>query len=111
MAAGESMEPVTSERVGGKRAWLRPVALIAVLAGLVAAAFVLPVSDTVRAVLDWTGRLGVWGPLVVAAFYVVACVLMLPGSALTLGAGFLFDVFVGTVTVSISGNRWNAPTT
>jgi len=46
--------------------------------------------------------LGGWGPVVFAALYVAACVLMVPGSALTLGAGLLFGVVVGTITVSIA---------
>ena len=39
--------------------------------------------------------------MVVVLFYVVACVLFLPGSILTIGAGFLFKLRSGTVTVSI----------
>ena len=39
-----------------------------------------------------------------AAFYVLACVLFLPGSVLTLGAGFLFGVPVGFLTVWIGAN-------
>jgi pyruvate/2-oxoglutarate dehydrogenase complex dihydrolipoamide dehydrogenase (E3) component/uncharacterized membrane protein YdjX (TVP38/TMEM64 family) len=52
-------------------------------------------------VLTWTRELGVWGPVFVAAFYVLACILLVPGSVLTLGAGFLFKLIVGTVTVSV----------
>ena len=37
-------------------------------------------------------RLGSWGPVFVAGFYVLAAVLLIPGSVLTLGAGFLFGV-------------------
>jgi uncharacterized membrane protein YdjX (TVP38/TMEM64 family) len=36
------------------------------------------------------------------AIYVVACVLFVPGTILTLGAGFAFGVVVGTVTVSLA---------
>ncbi|MHC4728017.1 MAG: TVP38/TMEM64 family protein, partial [Planctomycetota bacterium] len=51
--------------------------------------------------LEWTQGLGIWGPVFVAAFYIIACVLLLPGSILTLGSGFLFEVVVGSITVSI----------
>jgi len=61
----------------------------------------LPVRDWLISLLDWTQGLGFWGPVFVAAFYVVACIFLLPGSVLTLGAGFLFKVLVGTITVSI----------
>ncbi len=39
--------------------------------------------------------------MVVVLLYVVACVLFLPGSILTIGAGFLFKLALGTVTVSV----------
>jgi len=72
-----------------------------VVLGLVSAAFLLPVKDWLIQVLEWTEGLGTWGPVVVAAFYILACVLFLPGSVITLGAGLLFGVLVGTITVSV----------
>jgi uncharacterized membrane protein YdjX (TVP38/TMEM64 family) len=51
--------------------------------------------------LRWTEGLGIWGPVVVVLFYIVACVFFIPGSVVTLGAGFLFGTVIGTVTVSI----------
>jgi pyruvate/2-oxoglutarate dehydrogenase complex dihydrolipoamide dehydrogenase (E3) component/uncharacterized membrane protein YdjX (TVP38/TMEM64 family) len=51
--------------------------------------------------LEWTESLGLWGAVFVAAFYIIATVLFLPGSVLTLGAGFLFGPITGTITVSI----------
>lgn len=80
---------------------LKLVAVAVVVAALVVAVIVLPVKDWLVDALEWTQGLGVWGPVFVAGFYVVACVLFLPGSVLTLGAGFLFKVVRGTVTVSI----------
>jgi uncharacterized membrane protein YdjX (TVP38/TMEM64 family) len=61
----------------------------------------LPVKAWLIKALEWTQGLGIWGPVFVAAFYIVACVLFLPGSILTLGAGFIFKVVVGSITVSI----------
>jgi len=72
-----------------------------VVVGLIAAAFLLPVKDWLIKALEWTQGLGYLAPVVVVAFYVVACVLLLPGSVLTLGAGLLFGVVDGTVTVSV----------
>lgn len=80
---------------------IKVVVLIVVVAGLIAAVTLLPVKEYLQAALDWTGNLGAWGPVIVAAIYVPACVLMLPGSVLTLGAGGLFGVVTGTVVVSI----------
>lgn len=47
-------------------------------------------------------NLGPWGPVVFALVYIVATVLMVPGSALTLSAGALFGVVYGTGIVSIA---------
>src|SRR4029077_17014701 len=42
-----------------------------------------------------------WGPVVFAAVYALAC-LVLPGSLITLAAGSLFGVIVGTAVVSLA---------
>jgi pyruvate/2-oxoglutarate dehydrogenase complex dihydrolipoamide dehydrogenase (E3) component/uncharacterized membrane protein YdjX (TVP38/TMEM64 family) len=80
------------------RKWL---ILLAVLVLLIIALSVLPVKQWLVSALEWTEGLGLWGPVFVAAFYIIACILFLPGSVLTLGAGFLFKVIVGTITVSV----------
>jgi uncharacterized membrane protein YdjX (TVP38/TMEM64 family) len=89
------------ESKGGKSAWWRVIVLIVVVAGLVAAGKFLPLKEYLLSLLAWTQSLGFWGPVVVVLFYVVACLLFLPGSILTIGAGFLFKLALGTVTVSI----------
>jgi uncharacterized membrane protein YdjX (TVP38/TMEM64 family) len=58
-------------------------------------------NQATRSVLQFVESLGFWGPLFYIAIYVVACVLCLPGSLLTIGAGFLFGLVLGTFTVSI----------
>jgi uncharacterized membrane protein YdjX (TVP38/TMEM64 family) len=45
-----------------------------------------------REVLRWIAGLGSTAPLVFVPSYVLACVLFIPGSILTLSAGFLFGV-------------------
>jgi len=60
------------------------------------------VQDLLKAALDWIGRLGPWGPVIFVGLYVVATVLFVPGSVLTLGAGAVFGVVLGSVCVSIS---------
>jgi uncharacterized membrane protein YdjX (TVP38/TMEM64 family) len=52
--------------------------------------------------LRWVDGLGNWAPIVFSLIYVLACVLFLPGSLLTLGAGILFGVVRGSIFVSIS---------
>src|SRR5882762_785038 len=60
------------------------------------------VQDLLKSALDWIGNLGPWGPVIFVGLYVVATVLFVPGSVLTLGAGAVFGVVLGTVCVSIS---------
>jgi uncharacterized membrane protein YdjX (TVP38/TMEM64 family) len=47
--------------------------------------------------LAWIGKLGPWGPIL----FVGTTVLFIPGSVLTLGAGAVFGVGLGSVCVSI----------
>ncbi len=51
--------------------------------------------------LNWIDTLGPWGPIAFITIYILATVLFLPGSLLTLGAGLLFGPFFGSVYVSI----------
>src|SRR5882672_4342532 len=60
------------------------------------------VQDLLKAALDWIGKLGPWGPVIFVGLYVVATVLFVPGSVLTLGAGAVFGVVLVSVCVSIS---------
>jgi uncharacterized membrane protein YdjX (TVP38/TMEM64 family) len=78
---------------------------IAVAAGVVAVLLAwrhLHVEDFLRNALAWVAGLGAWGPLAFIGLYVVATVLFLPGSVLTLGAGAAFGVVWGSVIVSIA---------
>lgn len=57
--------------------------------------------DTLASFLEWVQGIGPWGAVLFAAAYVPAAVLLVPGSLLTLGAGFVFGVVRGTVIVSL----------
>lgn len=85
----------------GKKGFVRTAIAVLIIAGLIAATLLLPVKTYLAEALEWTAGLGSWGPIFVAVFYVAATVLFLPGSILTLGAGFLFGIFTGLVTVWI----------
>ncbi|WP_375340581.1 TVP38/TMEM64 family protein [Okeania sp. SIO3I5] len=52
--------------------------------------------------LDWIDTLGPWGPVAFIIIYILATVLFLPGSLLTLGAGVLFGPLFGSIYVSIA---------
>lgn len=52
--------------------------------------------------LDWIGPPTVGGALIFIAIYIVATVLLIPGSVLTLGAGAAFGLAWGSACVSIA---------
>ncbi len=57
--------------------------------------------DTLASFLGWVQGIGPWGAVLFAAAYIPAAVLLVPGSLLTVGAGFVFGVVKGTVIVSL----------
>ncbi len=91
LAQGKSMKKNT----------LKLIISILILSALIAAVIILPVKIWLVKALQWVQGLGLWGPVFVVGFYIIACIFFLPGSILTLGAGFIFKVVVGTITVSI----------
>ncbi len=100
-------QPLSTDGRRGKRIIsavlnFKVLLLIAVIVVVIAGTRLLPVKDWLIRALEWTDGLGFWGPVFVVVFYVVACVFILPGSILTLGAGFLFKVPLGAVTASIA---------
>lgn len=82
---------------------IQRIALLAgVVLGLLVAAQAFDLRQAFRDALAWIAAAGPAGPLVFFGLYVAACVLMLPGSILTLGAGALFGIVNGTLLVSLS---------
>src|SRR6267154_1049702 len=89
----------TSSNVNSRWKWV----LYAVAGVLIVLALkYFHVQDLLKAALDWIGKLGPWGPVIFVGLYVVATVLFVPGSVLTLGAGAVFGVVLGSVCVSVS---------
>lgn len=76
------------------------IAVLIVVALLVASRF-FPIGEYLKGLLDWIRNLGPIGYLVFIGVYIVAAVLFLPGSVLTLGAGAVFGLAGGFVAVSI----------
>ncbi len=81
---------------------LRALSFLAVLLGLLGIVRVLPVERGVEELSHWIESLGALGPLLFGLLYVVAALLFVPGSALTLAAGALFGLWKGTVVVSLA---------
>lgn len=85
--------------------WKWAVALACIGAFIaIAIYFKLPhlLRELLRSVLAWIQGLGPWGPVIFIAIYVVACVLLVPASVFTLGAGILFGVVRGSLYTSIA---------
>ncbi len=80
---------------------VRWVSVLLILAAVLVVVRSLPFDQAMSAMKGWIAGLGVWGPVVLALLYVVATVLFVPGSLLTLAAGALFGLGVGTATVSV----------
>ena len=80
--------------------------LLLVLAAVAVAALLrfLPVNQWLLGFVAWIRGAGTAGMAIFLVAYVVACVLLLPGLVLTLGAGFAYGVAVGVPLVWVSAN-------
>ena len=72
------------------------------LVGLVTAGFLFDVGTHLRTLLAWVHDQGAVGVLIFGAVYIAATVLFVPGSILTLGAGFIYGVVWGSIYISIA---------
>lgn len=61
----------------------------------------LPLDTFAEGIQDWVERLGVWGPIAFTGLYVVLS-LLLPASLLTLAAGAMYGLLLGTLVVSVA---------
>ncbi len=64
----------------------------------------LPTEDLIAQLKTWLDSLGFWGPIAFALIYIVAVIVMAPGSLLTLAAGTVFGLWTGTVVVVVAAN-------
>lgn len=93
------LQPAASSKDTMRAKWI--IFATAAIALVVALKY-FHVQGWLKEALDWIGKLGPWGPVIFIGMYVVATVFFIPGSVLTLGAGALFGVALGSVCVSIS---------
>lgn len=78
----------------------RLVLILLAAAALIASTALLPVGSWLLALVAWVRGAGVLGVIVFAIAYVLATVLLLPGSVLTLGAGFAWGPLGALAIVS-----------
>lgn len=92
------------------RYWLVRIIILLVLATLIVLIIVYRdwVSDTTQAFLEWLGENPVEGTICLSLIYIVATLIFLPGSLLTLGAGVALQaalkktwlaIIIGTIGV------------
>jgi len=100
MASHDSND--TAASAGSKRAWVRPVLLLAAVVAILVAARALGLGDRIGEVRTWILSLGAWAPVVFVLIYAAAVVAAVPGSVLTVAAGAMFGSMLGVVLVSIA---------
>lgn len=97
------MEPESeSESTKTSPKYVKLIAIAFVIISVVAAGKYFNVQTLLIQALDWIESLGAWGVAAFITLYIVATVLFIPGSILTLGAGTLFGVVGGFICVSIA---------
>ena len=73
-----------------------------IVAALFAIVSSLPLDTLSSGLKEWIESLGIWGPIALGLIYVIATILFVPGTILTLVAGAVFGLVGGFITVSIA---------
>lgn len=94
----------TAPLEGGMRSPLKLIGALLVVVALGMALKTLPVNDSLLRFVAWIRDAGAVGIGIFVVAYALACVLFLPGSILTLGAGFAYGVVVGAPVVWVAAN-------
>jgi uncharacterized membrane protein YdjX (TVP38/TMEM64 family) len=94
-------EPVESGGTSSRR-WLKPAVAVALLVALALGG--REVASALPRFAAWVDSLGALGVAIFSAGYVAAVVAFVPASLLTLAAGALFGVSLGTVVVFLSAS-------
>lgn len=94
-------ETITEETPKKTMPW-KLIGGVIIIAALFAASRILPLEQWLAQFNDWVAGLGTIGMIVYGLFYIVATVLFVPGAITTIGSGFLFGLWWGTLVVNIS---------
>jgi uncharacterized membrane protein YdjX (TVP38/TMEM64 family) len=95
----------TSQDDGRKKGlpvWLRAVLVLAAVGLVITAGSVFDFQSRLHSLLHHIESMGATGYGIFFAVYVAACVFLIPGSILTLGAGAIYGVVTGSILVSLS---------
>jgi uncharacterized membrane protein YdjX (TVP38/TMEM64 family) len=94
--------------VRGRAPAIQVISFAAIALCLFSIARLLPVGEIIEGLSSWVQGSGVWGPVVYGLIYVAAVVALVPGAALTIAAGALFGLVVGTIIVSLASTTGTA---
>lgn len=72
--------------------WPKILAVLAIVAGILALWYFLPVAQWIEGFRAWVETQGIWGHVAFAAIYALATVALAPGLVLTLAAGVAFGL-------------------
>ena len=93
---------MSNDKTGNSKSVIgRLIALLVSVIALFLAMRFLPVQQWLKSFNDWVGQMGVVGVFIFIGVYVLATVLLAPGSILTIGAGFAFGLWKGFLAVSV----------
>ncbi len=95
------MTETTTDAPPKKIPWKFIISAITIIA-LFALWRVLPLEQWLTQFNHWVSGLGTIGMIVYGLFYIVATILFVPGAVTTIGSGFLFGLWWGTLVVNIS---------
>jgi len=83
---------------------LKYVGIAVVVAALIASTQLIDIQGVLTSALNWINNLGPLAAIVFMVIYMVATVLFVPASILTLGAGVVFGVIKGSLYVYIAAS-------
>lgn len=83
------------------RAVLRASLVAGFATSLLVVLLLFPVRDWTSALIGWIGERGAWAAALLCLAWIPAAVLLVPGTILTLGTGFLLGLERGLVVVSL----------
>jgi len=83
--------------------WIKPLLILTAIASvLVIGGKYIDLQQWLAGALRWIDGLGAIGYVIFALIYILACICLIPGSILTLGAGVIFGVVKGSLLVSVA---------
>ncbi len=102
---GEPAQHGAARSLPSRTSWMRAinwVSLVVLVACCAVLVRFMPVDRAVESLQSNMDKLGMFAPVIFAGAYILAGLMFVPGSALTLASGALFGLLWGTVIVSIA---------